>query len=151
MGELIEVMVAPVEVVVPATLPRSASDRDRCIDLGMADEALRAQWTDDATALAQIGAALFAQSTRLKVRVPRELAEAALAAWTREDIESESDEQRETHDQAITRARAGSFALIGAAIEKRGEPADDDHVTVDLDAWFVGHALDAADDAGLIQ
>jgi hypothetical protein len=117
----------------------------------MADDALRARWNDDATALAEIGAAFFAQSTRLTVRVPRELAEAALAAWTREDIESESDEQPETHDQAITRARAGSFALIGAAIEKRGEPADDDHVTVDLDAWFVGHALDAADDAGLIQ
>jgi hypothetical protein len=117
----------------------------------MANDALRAQWNDDATALAQIGASLFAQSTRLKVRVPRDLAEAALAAWTREDLESETDEQPETHDQATTRARAGSFALIGTAIEERGEPTDDDHVTVDLDAWFVGHALDAADDAGLIQ
>jgi hypothetical protein len=117
----------------------------------MADDVLRAQWNEDATALAEIGAALFAQTTRLKVQVPRRLAEAALAAWTREDIESETDDRPETHEEGITRARAGSFALIGAAIEKRGEPSDDDHLTVDLDAWFVGHALDAADEAGLIQ
>lgn len=39
--------------------------------------------------------------------------------------------------------------MIGLAIEERGR-ADDDHVVVRLDAWFIGGALDAADDSGLI-
>jgi hypothetical protein len=115
----------------------------------MSGDELRDRWNNDAGALAQIGAALFPQPTRVTVKVPAELAEAAVTAWNREDIDEDSDRE-ETAEEATTRARAGSFALIGAAVESRGEPTDDGHVTVDLDAWFIGHALDAADDAGLV-
>jgi hypothetical protein len=117
----------------------------------MATDDLRERWNRDAHVLAQIGAELFAQTTRLTVRLPKALADEALDAWNREDVESSDDEREESADEQSDRHRAGSLALIGAAIEKRGAADGDEHVTVELDAWFVGHALDAADDGGLIQ
>jgi hypothetical protein len=116
----------------------------------MSGEELRERWDNDALALAQIGASLFPQPTRVTVKIPAALAEAAVTAWNREDIDEDPDRE-ESAEEATSRARAGSFALIGAAIEKRGEPTDDGHVSLDLDAWFIGHALDAADDAGLVE
>ena len=116
----------------------------------MSGDEIRDRWNNDAGALAQIGAALFPQPTRVVVRVPAELAEAAVSAWNREDIDDDP-EREETANETTARTRAGSFALIGAALEQRGEPTDDGHVSVDLDAWFIGHALDAADDAGLVE
>jgi hypothetical protein len=42
------------------------------------------------------------------------------------------------------------LALIGAALDERGRQ-EGDNVVVSLDAWFIGDALNAADDAGLIS
>jgi len=70
-------------------------------------------------ALAQIGAALSQQPTEVEVRVPRNLADIAIAAWNRHD-EGPLDSTRESVDQRRTRHRAGSLALIGAALDERG-------------------------------
>ena len=43
----------------------------------------------------------------------------------------------------------GTLALIGLAIQERGRP-DADCIAVELDAWEVGNALEAADDMGLL-
>lgn len=48
------------------------------------------------------------------------------------------------------RGRAGTLALIGLAIEQTSREADSG-VAVELDAWFIGSALDAADEAGLLN
>lgn len=111
------------------------------------DEASRYQeYQHDAELLARIGAALFGQPATLTMRLPRELADLALAAWRRDD---EGDLGPETTEQAITRHRAGTLALIGLCIEKTGRAVGDD-IVCELDAWHVGGALEAADDHGLL-
>jgi hypothetical protein len=116
---------------------------------GMDDERLRSIWLSDESTLAEIGAALTKQPTKIEVHLPRSLASAAVEAWRRDDdddlgLEGESCEQR------VVRHRAGALALIGAAVEDRGRE-DGETVVVKLDAWFIGDALNAADDAGLIE
>ena len=112
------------------------------------DEQLQ-RFSADAAILAQIGAYLFLQPTRMKVRLPRELAEAAVLAWQREEVGS-LDEEAPTEKQI--RGQAGTLALIGLSVERstRDQDEDDGDVVVELDAWFIGAALDAADEAGLI-
>jgi hypothetical protein len=56
----------------------------------------------------------------------------------------------ETPEQTRLRRRSGSLALIGLAVIERGI-VDGDDVVVEIDAWQVGAALEAADDAGLLQ
>ena len=114
----------------------------------MTEDHTRDQWQQDEQALASIGAQLFRQPTEIEVRVPRALADEAVAAWQREDAES-FDSANESSDQRVTRHRAGALGLIGLTLEQRGR-LDGDQVVVRLDAWFVGDALNAADDAGLI-
>jgi FlaG/FlaF family flagellin (archaellin) len=116
----------------------------------MSADDLRTKWGHDAESLAAIGASLFQQPTRLTVTIPAALATAAVAAWHREDLDDAPDSP-ETAEEQLVRNRAGSFALIGLAVSDRGRSVDGGDVTVELDAWFVGHALDAADDAGLIS
>ena len=48
------------------------------------------------------------------------------------------------------RGQAGTLALIRLAVEQTSREADGD-VAVELDAWFIGGALDAADEAGLLD
>lgn len=106
----------------------------------------------DAAVLAQIGAALFPQPTRVRVCLPRALADLAVAAWARdEDGDHAAAPSQESAEQATARHRAGTLALIGLAIETAsgGIPAGD-NVLADLDAWHIGSALDAADHAGLL-
>jgi hypothetical protein len=101
----------------------------------------------EAELLAQIGRSMFGQDLRITVELPAALAAAALAAWLRDDAggtENESDAAR------TIRHEAGALALIGLAVEEHGAPADSDRVEVDLDAWQVGCALDAADQRGLL-
>jgi hypothetical protein len=100
---------------------------------------------DEATTLAELGAAFQRQATTVTLRVPVELAEAAVAAWEREDDGPPGRDERDR----LLRHRAGALALIGLAVSEHGR-VDGSDVVVDLDAWQVGLALEAADEAGLI-
>jgi hypothetical protein len=105
------------------------------------------QWSKEADVLAQVGRALFPQETRVSVRLPADLAQAAVTAW-REDG-PESLPELESIEQRRARHGAGALALIGMSIESRGVRHGDD-VVVELDAWFIGDAFSAADEAGLL-
>jgi hypothetical protein len=102
--------------------------------------------TEDAAVLAQIGRALFAQPTRVKVRLPRALADLAVAAWARDEHATRPEDSAK---QITARHRAGTLALIGRSVQHSGTP-DGADIVVDLDAWFIGSAFDAADDDGLL-
>jgi hypothetical protein len=108
----------------------------------------RAAWSRDETTLGELGRALFAQPLAVSVYLPGDLARQAVAAWEREDTGEVSDESPEDRR---TRGRASALALIGLAVQRGGVWADDDTVTVPLDAWHIGTALDAADDLGLLD
>lgn len=105
------------------------------------------QWRKDEQLLAEIGSALAPQVNRVEVRVPRPLAEAAAAAWQRND--QAAGGESETEEARRSRRCAASLALIGLSIAERGR-VEGDSVVVELDAWFIGDALNAADDHGLI-
>jgi len=107
-----------------------------------------ARWTIDGDVLAQIGRTLEAQTLEVEVRMPRELADAAVAAWQRDD--SETKPKEESAEQLSSRLRAASLALIGCSVEERGW-LDGDDVVVQLHAWFIGDALSAADQDGLLD
>ncbi len=113
----------------------------------MEDEGEYAQWAEDAEVLANIGRAFFAQPTRVTVRLSRELADLAVASWERETADGPLPV--ETEEQSLTRHRAGTLSLIGLSIQEVGVVEGDD-VIVELDAWHIGNALEAADDRGLI-
>jgi hypothetical protein len=98
----------------------------------------------EARLLGELGVALGrAPLPAMEVRIPRHLAEQALAAWQRDD--SEGPLERETCEQRVERHRAGTLALIGLSITERGRWMDDELV-VELSPVFVGLAVDAADD-----
>lgn len=109
---------------------------------------LRLAWQQDEALLAEIGGALAPQQAEVEVRLPRDLADAAVRAWQRTDDDA-TDLDAETCEQRVVRHRAGALALIGAALEDRGRE-DGGDVVVRLAAWFVGDALNAADDHNLI-
>lgn len=98
--------------------------------------------------LADLGAELFNQPTRIEVRISQLAAAAAHSAWTRDDDGAIASDEN-TEDRR-TRHRAGSLARIGLAIEERSR-AEGDCVIVELDAWEVGAALEAADDLGRLN
>jgi hypothetical protein len=65
------------------------------------------QWAEDGRVLAQIGRVLFSQPLRVSVRIPRHLAEEAVASWVRDDSgenlpSPESPEQSAIRDRAAT-------------------------------------------------
>lgn len=107
------------------------------------------QWNADNDVLARIGAHLYEIDTQLPVVLPREMADAAVAAWHRDGTKGD-DSLQETDAERTVRQRAGTLALIGAAIERLGRSHTIDTVVVDLDAWFIGLALEAADEHGHI-
>ena len=117
---------------------------------GCVDDPDYAIWRDDAELLAEIGRCLFVQDLRVSVRLPASLATRALAAWERDDPENEIPEDENPSERTV-RHQAGSLALIGLAIENRSGASDADHVTVELDAWQIGAALDAADERQLLN
>jgi hypothetical protein len=82
------------------------------------------------------------------IRLPKHLADQARAAWQRE--EDDESTEGETTEERTDRHRAGTLALIGLAIAEGGNDEGDD-VVVDLSAWFVGLALEAADEEGLLH
>ena len=77
-----------------------------------------------------------------EVRLPKPLAEAAVAAWERDDDEPL---EAETFEQRGQRHRAAALSLIGLEIAERGRP-DGDGVVVDLNAHFIADAINASDD-----
>lgn len=111
----------------------------------MATKSNYEQWAQDAQILQGLGSHFLPQCPDFQVRLPRNLADEALAAWQRDDegdeLANESPEQQRIRDQAAT------LGLIGLAIESTGI-ADGDDVVFRLGAWIVGNALTAADEAG---
>jgi hypothetical protein len=101
------------------------------------------QWRQDAQVLAEPGRTLAGTAMpAVEVRIPRHLAEQALAAWRRDDDAPDADESQE---QRVYRRRAGALALIGLSIREHGTNVADD-VVVDLAADLVAAAVDAAED-----
>ena len=100
---------------------------------------------DIATTRALAGLGVHLSATKLpdvEVRLPKALADVAIAAWERDDegaLDSEDLEQR------IQRHRAGTLALIGPSIVSGGT-ADRDEVVVRLQPALIGNALSAAAD-----
>ena len=109
------------------------------------------RWENDGVDLALIGAAVFKQDIKVRVKLPKELADAAIAAWQREDADSEDLHLHEEllHEKLI-RNRAGTLALIGATLEGAPIEIHSDFVIAEIDVWHVGEALQAAEDARLI-
>jgi hypothetical protein len=107
------------------------------------------RWQADGEILAEIGRCLFTQDLRVKVRLPAALAAKALATWQRDESET-PQLAGETHDQRTARHRAGMLGLIGLSIESESSVSDGD-VVLDLDAWFIGSALEAADESGRLE
>ena len=107
------------------------------------------QWEQDAGLLAEIGQHLFPQDLKVKVRLSKDLANRALAAWSRNE-EEEILPPHETPEQRRIRHRAGELGLIGLSVETSGV-SDGNDVVVELEAWEVGAALDAADEVGLLS
>lgn len=109
------------------------------------------RWENDGVDLALIGAAFYEQDTKVRVQLPRELADSALAAWRRED---EDSEDLHSHDETLAekriRHRAGTLALIGASLENAPVQISGQYVIAEIDSWYIGEALQAADDARLI-
>jgi hypothetical protein len=98
--------------------------------------------------LAQVGRALFSQPLKIRVLIPRLLAEQAVASWERDESGTELPSP-ESREQAAVRDRAATLSLIGLSIQIGGVE-DGDNVALDLDAWYIGHALDAADEDGFL-
>ena len=107
------------------------------------------QWAQDGKVLAQIGRVLFSQPRRVSVRIPRHLAEEAVASWER-DSSGQDLSSRESPDQSAIRHRGATLSLIGLSVQRDGVE-DGDDVVVDLDAWFMGDALNAADQDDLLR
>ena len=103
----------------------------------------------EADLLAEIGRCLHAQNLRVSVRLPAALAAEAVAGWEREHVDEIVED--ETVEQPLIRHRAGALALIGLGITERGILDGHDSVMVDLDAWQIGNALDAADERGFLD
>ncbi|MFG1620249.1 hypothetical protein [Nonomuraea wenchangensis] len=98
------------------------------------------RYRHDATVLAEVGRRLEPQVNRLPVRIPSDLAAAAVAAWERSEYDEISDE---SHEQQRVRDQAGALALIGLAVSERGVTAGRE-VLVDLNVTEVAAALSAA-------
>ena len=107
------------------------------------------QWAADGQVLAQIGRSLFSQARTVSVRIPKHLAAAAVEGWERDDSGGALPSP-ESPEQSAIRDRGASLALIGLAIREVGVD-DGDEVVVDLDSWFVGNALTAADQDDLLK
>lgn len=114
----------------------------------MTSDNLYRAWATDEDTLTKVGQHLFGQALRVTVRLPRSVADEAVAAWQRDDADDLPAD--ETQEQKNTRHRAGTLALIGLSIVNSGL-IQGDEVIVGLDAWNIGTALDAAEQAGALD
>jgi hypothetical protein len=102
-----------------------------------ADAALFARETEAET-LAELGAVFRAVDLPgIEMRVPRGLAERAVQAWERDDVDELGPE---TAEEREIRHRAGMLALIGLTITERGR-VEGDEVVVTLPVEFIGAAI----------
>jgi hypothetical protein len=109
----------------------------------MGETARQRTWREDARVLGEVGALLVhASLPQIEVRLPRSLAELAVASWERQD--DDGPLELEDHEQIAQRHRAATLALIGLSITERGR-WEADGVLVNLDPVFIGLAVDAAD------
>ncbi|MDO3647726.1 hypothetical protein [Nocardia mangyaensis] len=106
----------------------------------MTEQEAHARYVDDSNVLAAIGEWIAPLVQRVSVRLPLALAEAAVAAWNRDET---GEIGEETPDQYALRDRAAELALIGLAISERGQ-LDGDHVAVELHPASVAAAILAA-------
>ncbi|MFD5317181.1 hypothetical protein [Streptomyces sp. NPDC127098] len=90
--------------------------------------------------LATVGTHLDPQISRISVRLPRSVAESAVAAWERDELDEVGEESREEYE---LREDAAELALIGLAISSRGV-WDGEEVVVDVDVVQIAAALRAA-------
>ena len=97
------------------------------------------RYQGDRAVLAAIGVRLDAQVGRINVRLPRSVAELAVAAWDRDETAGVVEESREEWE---LRDDAAELALIGLAISERGV-AHGEEVVVDLDLVQIAAALRA--------
>ena len=105
------------------------------------------QWSRDAATLFEIGKYFNREDHPVQVRLSRELANRAINAWNRED--SGELPSGETHEQYHLRSAAATLKLIGLTLES-GFREEGEEAVFDLDAWYVGVALEAADVAGVL-
>ena len=105
-------------------------------------------WATDSQELHELARELYPQTPKVEVRVPRQLADKAVAAWQRED--DASDLPEESPERRAVRHESATFTLIGLSIENTGIE-DGDQVVFKLDAWLLGNALEAADRAGRLD
>ena len=98
------------------------------------------RYLDDSKVLAAIGEWIAPRVQLVSVRLPLELAEAAVAAWNRDET---GEIGEETPDQYALRDRAAELALIGLAVSERGR-RDGEDMLVDLHATSVAAAIHAA-------
>jgi hypothetical protein len=104
------------------------------------------RWVHDAAVLAKIGRELYDQSTTVRVRLSAFAAAEAVASWERDETDGLAEE---TPPQSEIRHRAAILALMGLCIHEGGVRKGEDMV-VELPAWYVGLALAAADEDGLL-
>jgi hypothetical protein len=98
------------------------------------------RYASDGTVLAAIGTALRGQPTGGPIRIPRDLADAAVAAWSRDELNEPADPRSE--EQKRVRCQAAALPLIGLSIQERSE-AGCDAVLVSLDPDLIAEAVAA--------
>lgn len=118
---------------------RHAEDHLRTLPL-VTEQESNARYLDDSKMLATIGEWISPRVQLVSVRLPHELAEAAVAAWNRDETGNIGEE---APDQYALRDRAAELALIGLAVSERGR-RDGEDVVVDLHATSVAAAIHAA-------
>jgi hypothetical protein len=110
----------------------------------MADTERQRQYREDALVLGELGWLLVhGELPKVEVRLPRALAEKAVAAWERDDDAAPPDP--EDFEQRAQRHRAATLALIGLSIVNGGR-WDADDVVVELSPDLIGMAVSASDD-----
>ncbi|WP_282794856.1 hypothetical protein [Streptomyces sp. CC224B] len=100
-----------------------------------------ARYQEDARTLAAIGACVETRTGRVTVRLPHPLAEAAVAAWQRD--ETDEAPGPESRQEYALRDQAAELALIGLALADRGH-WDAEKVVVDLDTASAAAAVRAS-------
>jgi hypothetical protein len=113
----------------------------------MAETDRQRQYREDALVLGELGSALFhGELPKVEVRLPRALAEKAVAAWETDDDEGPPDP--EDFEQRAQRHRAATLAFIGLSIVNSGRLGAGD-VVVELSVDLIGEAASASDDLPL--
>ena len=100
------------------------------------------RYRQDAAVLSEIGLTLACtELPNIEVRLPEQLALAAVEAWERDEPD---DGSPETFEQRALHHRAGALALIGLVVGEYGR-TDGEEIVVGLSPGLIGSALAAAD------